>query len=705
MADIAQLGIEVTNRGVKENTDGLNKLSGAAARAEAATEGLAGANRGATGAAASAAQAYAREGAAAQSASRQIEMMNRAANSNIAGRRGNIVNLAAQVQDSIISAQAGMAALTIGFQQGTQAAMVLAAMDKPIQGLTQAFAMVLSPVSLVTIAVITLGAALIQMVNWGKLASSTLRGVAQVLDDIAPYAATAAAAIALIYAPTIIGGIISLIAWLGRLVVQLGAVASAFLIANPAALFIAGVTAAIAAVVIFRDELTRMLGFDVVDAAKRGANLVIGSFVAAFHDLQFVWKQFPNILGSAAIGAANAAIGAIQKMINAASSMLNSLIQSVNGALGNLPGGFQISEIGKVDFGAIDNPYAAALSSAVDDRNKIVSRDLSTDWIGQIGTGISSAASKGTAALKDLAGWMDKVDEKTKKRGGKTEAEKYDDIVDGANRRIASLQAERDALGLTEQAALKLRYEQDLLNQAQARGIGLTSSQRVELSNLAERMASLEYGTEKIREQMEFAKDTTRGFLDDFRSGLENGESVWKSFGNAALGVLDRITDKLLNDVLDAVFKVSNASSGGGGLFGIVGNLLGFGGTSSSAPSWLNNGFDASPMAKYASGTPSARPGVAWVGEKGPELVRFKGGEEVVPNHRIFPAANRNASAAIGSQASSQPREIVLRVIGEEGPMFRPTIRSESQDVAVTVVQENNKARENLYQNGEAQYG
>lgn len=702
MADVAQLGIEVTNRGVKENTDGLNKLSGAAARAEAATEGLAGANRGATGAAASAAQAYAREGAAAQSASRQIEMMSRAANSNIAGRRGNIVNLAAQVQDSIISAQAGMAALTIGFQQGTQAAMVLAAMDKPIQGLAQAFAMVLSPVSLVTIAVITLGAALIQMVNWGKLASSTLRGVAEVLDDIAPYAAAAAAAVALIYAPTIIGGIISLIAWFGRLVVQLGAVASAFLLANPAALFIAGVTAAIAAVVIFRDELTTMLGFDVVDAAKRGANLVIGSFVAAFHDITFVWNNFGNIVGLAVQSAVNAVIKGVNEMIRQAAAGVDTMI----GVMNKIPG-VSIDPIG--DIGDTIQPWNGGFEErmrrAVGDRTKMVGDAMSRDWIGDIGDGISAAAGKGASALKDLAGWMDKVDEKTKKRGGKTETEKYEDIVDGANRRIASLQAERDALGLTEQAALKLRYEQDLLNQAQARGIGLTGSQRVELSNLAERMASLEYGTEKIREQMEFAKDTTRGFLDDFRSGLENGESVWKSFGNAALGVLDRITDKLLNDVLDAVFKVSNASSGGGGLFGVLGNLLGFGGASSSAPSWLNNGFDASPMAKYASGTPSARPGVAWVGEKGPELVRFKGGEEVVPNHRIFPAANRNASAAIGSQASSQPREIVLRVIGEEGPMFRPTIRSESQDVAVTVVQENNKARENLYQNGEAQYG
>lgn len=34
----------------------------------------------------------------------------------------------------------------------------------------------------------------------------------------------------------------------------------------------------------------------------------------------------------------------------------------------------------------------------------------------------------------------------------------------------------------------------------------------------------------------------------------------------------------------------------------------------------------------YAGGTPSAAPGWAVVGERGPELVRFRGGEQVIPN-------------------------------------------------------------------------
>jgi len=38
---------------------------------------------------------------------------------------------------------------------------------------------------------------------------------------------------------------------------------------------------------------------------------------------------------------------------------------------------------------------------------------------------------------------------------------------------------------------------------------------------------------------------------------------------------------------------------------------------------------------KYASGTMGAEPGWAWVGEAGPELIRMKGGEVVIPNHAL----------------------------------------------------------------------
>ncbi|MQX45590.1 phage tail length tape measure family protein [Sinorhizobium medicae] len=691
MADVATLGLQVESGSVEKGTDALNKLTGAAARAEAAANGLSGASRGATGAASAAAKAYAAEGAAAASASKQIEMMNRAANQNRASSRGNLGNIAAQFQDIAVSAQMGMGLLQIALQQGTQLAAVLSSMERPVQGLGAAFLSVLSPVSLLTIGIIALAAAGLQMVDWTKLAHSALIALADVLGTIAPYAVAAASALALIYAPTIIGGIVSLIALLGRLVVQLGIVAGAFALANPAVAFVAGITAAVAAAIVFRDELKQIFGRDIVGDVKNAANFVINSFEAAFEDLKYIWNTFPDVIKAAVVGAANAALSAVEGLLQKSAGLMDKFHAQLNKIL---PEGYQIPEIGKINLGDyyIDDEGAAErMSNSLEERNANIERIMGQDRVGQFGDAIAKSASYGASKLRELADWMGKVEEKSKKRtGGKSEQEKYSDIVAGAERQIAALEAERDAIGLTEQAAAALRLETQLLNEAQQRGISLTDAQKSELSSLAQVMASIEDETRQMGIALDFARDVTGGFFDDFFSGIENGKSVWESFGDAALGVLDRIADKLLNDVLDAVFQVSGAGAGAGG-----GGLL----------SWLfGGGPKVDPWAGlrgYANGTSSARPGVAWVGEKGPELVHFKGGEEVIPNHRLQRPANGNVAPSGGQLNQNGPRDIILRVIAEEGPMFRPVIRSESRGVSVETIKQYDAAKANIYQNGE----
>ncbi len=696
MADVATLGLQVESGSVQKGTDALNQLTGAAARAEAAANGLSGTNRGATGAAAAAAKAYATEGAAAASASKQIEMMNRAANQNRASSRGNLGNIAAQFQDIAVSAQMGMGPLQIALQQGTQLAAVLSSMERPVQGLGAAFLSVLSPASLLTIGIIALVAAGLQMVDWAKLAQSALMAVADVLETVAPYAIAAAAALALIYAPSIVVGIVNVIAVLSRLIVAAGTVAASFTAAwlaamGPVGWVIAGFSAVLAAAIIFRDEMQQIFGRDIVADAKTGANFVIGSFVAAYHDIKFLWGQFPNVIGAAAIGAANAVIKAMTDMVQRGAGLIDSFASKANQWL---PEGMQLGTIGDLgldkDF-QFANKYAEELAAAADKRNGQIASDLSADYLGDFGGAIARGASAATSKLKELAASLTEVDEKSKKRtGGKSEQEKYSDIVAAAERQIAALEAERDAIGLTEQAAAALRYETQLLNEAQQRGISLTDAQKSELSSLAQVMASIEEETRQMGIALDFAKEVTGGFFDDFFAGIENGKSVWASFGDAALGVLDRIADKLLNDVLDAVFQVSGAGAGAGG-----GGLL----------SWLfGGGSKVDPWAGlrgYANGTSSARSGVAWVGEKGPELVRFKGGEEVIPNHRLQRPANGNVAPSGGQLNQNGPRAIILRVIAEEGPMFRPVIRSESRGVSVETIKQYDAAKANIYQNGE----
>lgn len=502
MTDVAQLGIEVSSKGADKATSDLTKLTNAAKMADTAADGLSVSTRNA-GASAAASAGGIQKAAAATKAYAV------AANSNVRSMGGSMSGLAAQFQDIGVTASMGMNPLIIALQQGTQIAgqmeMAMASGATATGVFAQAFRSLLSPVSLAAIALTAVAAAALQMVNWSGLAASALNGLADVLQTIAPYAAGAAAGLALLYAPAIIGGTVQLIALLGRLSVAALGLAASFAAANPAVAFVIGITAAVAAANIFREELTQIFGTDIVGAAKTGANYIIGSFVAAFEDIKFVWNNLPNIVGAAAVGAANAAIRAINHMINGAKMAINDLISAIN----VIPG----VDIGALDtsggaIGELENNFAASLAEGVGARNAAVQAALSHDYIGQIGGAVQAAASTGSDALKNLAANITSVGVEGKKAG----------------------------------------------------------------SDAASGMDKVKAATEQANKAMEEAKGVVKGFLSDLRSGLMNGEGFWKSFGNAAMNVLNKIIDKIETELVDALFSLGNTTGGGGG--GLFGSIL-----------------------------------------------------------------------------------------------------------------------------------
>jgi len=255
---------------------------------------------------------------------------------------------------------------------------------------------------------------------------------------------------------------------------------------------------------------------------------------------------------------------------------------------------------------------------------------------------------------------------------------------------VAKAKAETDLLLAAEKDKKSITPELTAQIKAQAEGYAQAV---VEQNRLTE-------ATKKAQETMQFVKNTTAGFINDLRDGLRNGESLWEAFGNAALSVLDRITDRLLNQVLDAVFQVSNAGAGGGGGFlsGLLGGIFGGG----------KGAFPSAPGASlYASGTVSARAGMALVGEEGPEIVRFGGGEQVVPNHRLSSAFNGGRQAANTNAPQSMHVTVGVSVdqSGNLQAYVKDVARSEAVQVSTTVVKQNNKAKQNLYENGEERYG
>lgn len=178
--------------------------------------------------------------------------------------------------------------------------------------------------------------------------------------------------------------------------------------------------------------------------------------------------------------------------------------------------------------------------------------------------------------------------------GGKSESDRFDDIETRAEVRLEKLRAEREAIGLTAEATAKLKYETDLLGQAKKADIELTPQQTERLKALAAEMAKTETSTKTLKNALDFGKELTKGFLSDFIDGIKNGQSVFESFGKAALNVLNKIGDKLINMAVDGLFSSSGSGGGIGGLIAGFGKMI-FGGGSA-----LGNVFGS--VEKYAKG-------------------------------------------------------------------------------------------------------
>ncbi|MBB6306216.1 phage tail length tape measure family protein [Xanthobacter tagetidis] len=562
------------------------RVVGANSSLSASATGAAAATREVAQAAMAADTALEQQAAAAIQAANANVHLNKAVNDNSIAQKGgsfNAANLAAQFQDVAVTAAMGMNPLQIALQQGTQMAMVFGTTGAAgaMKTLGAAFASVFSPLSFLVIGLTAATAAGLQMVNWTKLAQAGLRGLAAILPTIAPYAAAAAAGLALLYAPAIVAGVTSMVALIARLTVSLGALAVTAAAANPFAALVIGAGLAVGAMGVFSKELEKVLGFNVAASARKGANYIIGAFVAAFGDVKFIWSNFPAIMGSAAVGAANAVLSAMETMINAGSGLLNTFIGTVNQALAQLPGGVQIGQLGQASVGRVADPYSTSLDAAGRARAAQQKAELNRDYLGQIGSALGKGAASASAQLKEWATQLGVVEEKGKKV--KTDAEKFADIMAGADRRIASLQAEAAAFGLTEEAAARLRYEQDLLNQASQRDITLSATQRAELAAKAATMAEVETAAKKVKESYDFVRDALGGFINDLRTGLQQGQSFWEAFGNAAENVLNkiikRIEDDLVNALMDAlkaggfnwgsIFSAAAGSSGSWGSGGI----------------------------------------------------------------------------------------------------------------------------------------
>lgn len=217
---------------------------------------------------------------------------------------------------------------------------------------------------------------------------------------------------------------------------------------------------------------------------------IVGGFVGAVYAIRASWKMLPGAIGDVAMMAANAVVNASEWMINKAIDGINKIIAGAKMLATVIPAFSAANALGSLDhvsFGDVANPFAgqaAEFGSAIASgfRQGLAESKgmLSAFWADVAAQARDNARARIRAAAGDAgAGGA--------KSGGKTDGEKFEDIVAGGERDILEQQARERAAGLTmtAEAAAKLEYQTKLLNEAQQKGIELTDGQRTVLDELA----------------------------------------------------------------------------------------------------------------------------------------------------------------------------------------------------------------------------
>lgn len=210
-------------------------------------------------------------------------------------------------------------------------------------------------------------------------------------------------------------------------------------------------------------------------------------------------------------------------------------------------------------------------------------------------------------------------------------AKAYDGIIASAQQRVASLNTETAALGMTTAEAERLRMRTELLNEAQRAGITITPEVTAKIDELATAYGNAAAASEAASTQLQNAAGLKQSFADigaegvrSFVADLRQGVGLAGALSNA----LGRLGDRLMDLGLDlALSPLLNALSGGltsalgfsgGGAvpkFAEGGHVRGPGtGTSDSIPAMLSNGeyvVNAAATARHRALLDAINAGVA----------------------------------------------------------------------------------------------
>lgn len=593
----------------------------------------------------------------------------------------NTANIAAQFQDIAVTAAMGMNPLTIALQQGTHVSAILNSMQDPLKGLAIAFKEILNPVSLLSIGITALVASFIQIVDWSKVWESINHGLASGLNWLADnleIVTIAMGSFLALQVITHIGAITTGIMTLSSAVITLTkglySMAAGWLGAiGPVGWFAAGLVVVSVAIYKFKDEIANIIGEDVLNGIRTGVNglvaafkngimMIYRSFQLLFHEIKQMAADFFNFFVT------------FGEKIEVVSSSFTAVFD----------GGERLAARMK-EYQGIRNEINKMIvgdGSKFEDRLGFITQDVEDitmpkDYVGMGLSGAGKVLEGLKLGLRDAANALglsaNTLDEKA--------AEAWDKLVKGVEGRKIELTQEADLIGRigVDYEYVKTKY--DLLNEAREASITLTDAQTKYIEEQSVALAQQADEVRRLNDRFDFAKSTTSGFFSNLRQGLMEGKNLWESFGDAALNVLNKILDKILEFGVDMLFAAGKQAGWFG--FGETVYSTPIGPTQTAGASGFYGqalgGVWSNGVQKFARGGVVGGPtlfgaanGVGLMGEAGPEA--------------IMPL-QRGPDGSLGVRADGiGGGNVVVNVINNSDSQASVNRRETSQGVEIDVV-------------------
>ena len=347
---------------------------------------------------------------------------------------------------------------------------------------------------------------------------------------------------------------------------------------------------------------------------------IAGTFTAAYYGIVATWKNLPGSFAGIGALAGNAFINALEVLLNRAVSQINGINSKINSVLKSAGVDFQFATLQAVKIDRIANPEAKRAGEAIG-KATAEGYKVGVNAIDGIFRDTAARARRNrTKLIDDALGDRNKATGRTRATGGNK---------DDSDNPLADVARERTGIEAPELKTPKID---------------------VDINNRA--MEALRLAIDRVKNAMEYARDSVKGFVSDLRTGLAQGQSLFNAFGSAVLNVLNKLLDKLLDVAINAAMGGDNNQGGIGGFLGSLGSALGIGGGGNNA--------SASIFAKSQSGIAGSTPPIAGFAKGGVFT------NQVIESRTPFRFAR---GAAFGEMGEAGPEAVMPLTRGADGSL------------------------------------